>query len=157
MKDFLTEAFIRIRERLKACSGAILRDNTSAEDSLQEAFLHLWGRYQPNSSRQAEALLHTAVKNEAINVRRRKKEVPYRGDYADEPGNSAEREDLFLWLENTIDKELNDIQKYIIRRHEYEGATLDTIAKELKMQAPAVRKQLSRARILLKEKYHGQG
>ena len=68
-------------------------------------------------------------------ARRRKRSVPIRGDLLEDgPGNAAERESRFLWLENAIDSELNETQRYIIRRHEYESAPLNEIAKELKMQ-----------------------
>ncbi|MBP5567507.1 MAG: sigma-70 family RNA polymerase sigma factor [Bacteroidales bacterium] len=157
MPDLLTEAFVRIKERLMGRADKVLRNGTEAEDILQEAFLRLWGRYSPGSAKEAEALLSKVVKNVSLNARRRKRSVPIHGDLQEDgPGNAAERESRFLWLENAIDSELNETQKYIIRRHEYESAPLNEIAEELKMQPPAVRMQLSRARKLLREKYHEQ-
>jgi RNA polymerase sigma-70 factor (ECF subfamily) len=55
-----------------------------------------------------------------------------------------------------MESTLSDTQQYIIQRHEYEGASLELIAKELGMQAAAVRMQLSRARKNLKSKYNEQ-
>ena len=52
-----------------------------------------------------------------------------------------------------VDTALTDIQKLIIRRHEYEGVHLEQIAKELGMQPPAVRMQLSRARKAIRKQY----
>ena len=63
------------------------------------------------------------------------------------------RETRFRRVEEMVDTALTDIQKQIIRRHEYEGATLEKIAEELGMQPPAVRMQLSRARKTIREQY----
>ena len=143
MADFLTEAFLKMRDRVRGMA--------SVEDALQDAFVKLWGRYQPASGREAEALLRTTVRNPA-------------GDNLPEnrPGLDAnpvevqEREAMFQKVEELIRKDLTDIQKYIIRRHEYEGAKLETVAKELGMKAPAVRMQLSRARKTIRERYNEQ-
>ena len=94
---------------------------------------------------------------------RRRRELPA-GDNLPEnrPGLDAnpvevqEREAMFQKVEELIRKDLTDIQKYIIRRHEYEGAKLETVAKELGMKAPAVRMQLSRARKTIRERYNEQ-
>ena len=145
MADFLTEAFLKMRDRVRGMA--------SVEDALQDAFVKLWGRYQPTSGREAEALLRTTVRNTSVDMFRRRRELPA-GDNLPEnrPGLDAnpvevqEREAMFQ----------TDIQKYIIRRHEYEGAKLETVAKELGMKAPAVRMQLSRARKTIRERYNEQ-
>ena len=59
-------------------------------------------------------------------------------------------------VEQLVQDELSDVQKYIIRRHEYEGAKLEVIAYELGMNPPAVRMQLSRARKTIRERYYEQ-
>lgn len=155
MADFLTEAFLRMRDRVRGLA--------SVEDALQDAFVKLWGRYQPASGREAEALLRTTVRNTSVDMFRRRRELPA-GDNLPEnrPGLDAnpvevqEREAMFQKVEELIRKDLTDIQKYIIRRHEYEGAKLETVAKELGMKAPAVRMQLSRARKTIRERYNEQ-
>ena len=55
-----------------------------------------------------------------------------------------------------VDTELTDLQKLIVRRHEYESVTLEKIAEELGMQPPAVRMQLSRARKTIREHYRNR-
>ena len=56
-------------------------------------------------------------------------------------------------VEEMVTTALTDIQRQIIRRHEYEGVTLEKIAEDLGMQPPAVRMQLSRARKTIREQY----
>ena len=64
-----------------------------------------------------------------------------------------DREELFMKVEVSVDKELSTTQKEIIRMHEYEGMTFENIADELGMAPAAVRMQASRARKLLRDKF----
>ena len=151
MADILTETYQRIRERLKAGAGKMLSDAEAAEDALQDAFVRLWGRYQVRSEREAEALLTRTVRNVSIDQLRKRKTVPLAVDLPEEVGEN--REALFRRVEEMVDTELTDLQRLIIRRHEYESVTLERIAEELGMQPPAVRMQLSRARKTIREQY----
>ena len=151
MADILTETYQRIRLRLKAGAGRLLADAEAAEDALQDAFVRLWGRYQVRSEREAEALLTRTVRNVSIDQLRKRKTVPLMADLPEEVGEN--REALFRRVEEMVDTELTDLQKLIIRRHEYESVTLERIAEELGMQPPAVRMQLSRARKTIREQY----
>ena len=151
MADILTETYQRIRERLKAGAGKMLSDAEAAEDALQDAFVRLWGRYQVRSEREAEALLTRTVRNVSIDQLRKRKTVPLAMDLPEE--RTENREALFRRVEEMVDTELTDLQRLIIRRHEYEGVTLEKIAEELGMQPPAVRMQLSRARKTIREQY----
>ena len=151
MADILTETYQRIRERLKAGAGKMLSDAEAAEDALQDAFVRLWGRYQVRSEREAEALLTRTVRNVSIDQLRKRKTVPLAMDLPEE--RTENREALFRRVEEMVDTELTDLQRLIIRRHEYESVTLERIAEELGMQPPAVRMQLSRARKTIREQY----
>ena len=122
-----------------------------AEDALQDAFVRLWGRYQVRSEREAEALLTRTVRNVSIDQLRKRKTVPLAMDLPEE--RTENREALFRRVEEMVDTELTDLQRLIIRRHEYESVTLERIAEELGMQPPAVRMQLSRARKTIREQY----
>ena len=154
MADFLTDTFFRIRTRLERRARGVLHDSGQVEDALQEAFVRLWGRYPIGSESEAEALLMRTVRNVAIDESRKHKPQPLNGDIPTEEENPAwQRELRFLQLEDHISRHLSDIQQYIIRRHEFEGATLKKVARELGMQAPAVRMQLSRARKTLRAYY----
>ena len=152
MADILTETYQRIRLRLKAGAGRLLADAEAAEDALQDAFVRLWGRYEVRSGREAEALLTRTVRNVSIDQLRKRKTVPLSGDLPEEDVGEN-REALFRRVEEMVDTELTDLQRLIIRRHEYESVTLEKIAEELGMQPPAVRMQLSRARKTLREQY----
>ena len=151
MADILTETYQRIRERLRAGAGRMLSDAEAAEDALQDAFVRLWGRYHVRSEKEAEALLTRTVRNVSIDQLRKRKTVPLAVDLPEEVGEN--REALFRRVEEMVDTELTDLQKLIIRRHEYERVTLEKIAEELGMQPPAVRMQLSRARKTIREQY----
>ncbi len=129
----------------------MLSDADAAEDALQDAFVRLWGRYQVRSEKEAEALLTRTVRNVSIDSLRKRKTVPLAGDLPEEAEEN--REALFRRVEEMVDTELTDLQKLIVRRHEYESVTLEKIAEELGMQPPAVRMQLSRARKTIREQY----
>lgn len=152
MADILTETYQRIRQRLKVGAGKLLADTEAAEDALQDAFVRLWGRYQVRNGREAEALLTRTVRNVSIDQIRKRKTVPLAGDLQEEDVGEN-REALFRQVEEMVDNELTDLQRRIIRFHEYEGLTLEKIAEELGMQPPAVRMQLSRARKTIRELY----
>ena len=152
MADILTETYQRIRQRLQVGAGKLLADAEAAEDALQDAFVRLWGRYEVRSGREAEALLTRTVRNVSIDQLRKRKTVPLSGDLPEEDVGEN-REALFRWVEEMVDTELTDLQRLIVRRHEYEGLTLERIAEELGMQPPAVRMQLSRARKTIREQY----
>ena len=145
-KDFLTEAFVSLKDRWKA------------EDALQEAFCRLWGRkYKAASLKEAVGLLSRTGRNIQIDEyrkSRRGKTVSLDGIVVeDEGGSRCEMEALFRKVEASVEKELSETQKEIIRMHEYEGITFENIAHELGMTPAAVRMQASRARKLLREMY----
>ena len=152
MADILTETYQRIRLRLKARAGKMLSDAEAAEDALQDAFLKLWGRYEIRNEREAEALLTRTVRNVSIDQLRKQKTVPLDRDLPEEDVGE-DRETRFRRVERMVEQELTDLQRRIIHRHEYEGATLEKIAEELGLQPPAVRMQLSRARKTIREQY----
>ena len=152
MADYLTDAFIRLRQRLKRTSGSLLRDAGGAEDVLQDSFVRLWRRQYPlKTEKEAEALLAKTVRNASLNERRRKRTVPLDKDYPDDRPEVEEKERAYAQLQAKIQSELTDTQRYILEEKEYGGRTLEDIAKELKMEPAAVRMQLSRARKKLKK------
>lgn len=151
MADYLTDTFIRLRQRLKSVSGRILPDADGVEDILQDSFVRLWRRQYPlQSEKEAEALLVRTVRNASLNERRRVRSVPLKSDYADDRPVAEEKELAFTQLEEKIHTELTDLQRYILEEKEYVGRTLEDIAVELGMEPTAVRMQLSRARKTLR-------
>ena len=144
--DFLTQAFIRIRGR------------RTPEDALQEAFVRLWkNKYRPRDEGEAVALLSRTARNITIDeyrkARRRQTESIEGRQLVQEEDDSRAREMLFRRVEASIETELSELQRTIVKRHEYEGETFEEIAKDLGMQPAAVRMQVSRARKALREKF----
>ena len=147
-KDFLTEAFISMKDRWKA------------EDALQEAFCRLWGRkYKASSLDEAKGLLSRTGRNIEIDefrkARRRKMVSVDTARIEDDSGAALaiEREALFRKVEASLDSDLTMLQKKVIQMHEYDDMTFDEIAGELGMQPAAVRMQASRARKILRDKF----
>ena len=147
-KDFLTEAFISLKDRWKA------------EDALQEAFCRLWGRkYEASSLDEAKGLLSRTGRNIEIDeyrkARRRKVVSVDNARIEDDSGAALaiEREALFRKVEASLDSDLTLLQKKVIQMHEYNDMTFDEIANELGMQPAAVRMQASRARKILRDKF----
>ena len=151
-QDYLTNAFIRLRQRLRVISGRMIADSEGAEDVLQDSFVRLWRKQYPlQSEKEAEALLTRTVRNASLNEKRRRRGVPLETDIVDESPDAVEKERAYDELKRLIDSELTSTQKYILEEKEYGGRTLEEIARELKMEPAAVRMQLSRARKKLKD------
>lgn len=147
--DFLTKAFMRLRRTR----------GMSSEDALQDAFCRLWGKNFANES-QAEGMLAKTARNITIDeyrkVSRTRMESLDGRQVAADDGDPLEKEALFRKVEASIEEMLSPLQREIIRMHEYEGATFESIASRLGMQPAAVRMQISRARKLIREKYENE-
>lgn len=146
-QDFLTDAFVRLRQKLKGVSGGILPDPGGAEDVLQDSFVRLWRkRYPLSSEKEAEALVAKTVRNASLNERRKQRTVPLETDIIDDSPDDREKEQAYAEMHRKIETELSETQRYILEEKEYGGRTLEDIARELNMEPTAVRMQLSRAR-----------
>ena len=149
-QDYLTDAFVRLRSRLKSISGRIAREE--AEDVLQDTFVRLWRRKYPlRSPREAEALLTRSVRNASLNERRKRRTESLPEEVPDERSGPQDREMAYAEMKRKIESELTDLQRYILEEKEYGGRSLEEIARELGMEAAAVRMQLSRARKTLRK------
>ena len=157
-QDFLTDAFVRLRQKLKGVSGGILPDPGGAEDVLQDSFVRLWRRKYPlHSEKEAEALLARTVRNASLNEKRRRRTVPLETDILDDSPDNGEKEQAYAEMRRKIESELSEIQRYILEEKEFGGRTMDEIARELKMESAAVRMQLSRARKTLRKALENDG
>ncbi len=149
IEDFLTEAFLALRGRWKS------------EDVLQDAFCRLWGRkYKIGSVKEAIGLLSRTGRNLEIDEHRKacgRQTVSLEGrQVEDEGGDAMEKELLFRKVEASVESELTDLQRLIVRKHEYEGQSFERIAKDLGMQQAAVRMHISRARKILRDKFRNE-
>lgn len=149
IEDFLTEAFLALRGRWKT------------EDTLQDAFCRLWGgKYKIGSLKEAIGLLSRTGRNLEIDEYRKargRQTVNLEGrQVEDEAGDAMEKELLFRKVEASVDSELTDLQRLIVRKHEYEGQSFERIAKDLGMQQTAVRMHVSRARKILRDKFRNE-
>lgn len=147
--DFLTEAFLALRGRWKT------------EDTLQDAFCRLWGgKYKIGSVKEAIGLLSRTGRNLEIDEYRKahgRQTVSLEGrQVEDEQGDAMEKEQLFRKVEASVESELTDLQRLIVRKHEYEGQSFERIAKDLGMQPAAVRMHVSRARKILRDKFRNE-
>ena len=103
MADYLTDAFIRLRQKLKRVSSRILPEADGAEDILQDSFVKLWRRQYPlQSEKEAEALLTRTVRNASLNERRRVRSVPLERYYADDSSDTQEKERAFAQMKEKI-------------------------------------------------------
>lgn len=153
--DFLTTAYTSLRDKLRNRVRSMIPDATAADDVLQEAFYKLWAKkYEPMSLKEAEALLARSVRNQSIDtIRVTRQKVPIQRNELQTFPQFEKKEQLRI-VEAIIDRELTDTQRYIIRRKEYEGMDIQTVAAELGMEEAAVRVQLSRARKKIREIYN---
>lgn len=149
IEDFLTEAFLALRGRWKT------------EDILQDAFCRLWGgKYKIGSVKEAMGLLSRTGRNLEIDEyrkARKRQTVSLDGrQVEEEPDDAMEKELLFRKVEASVDSELTDLQRLIVRKHEYEGQSFERIAKDLGMQQTSVRMHISRARKILRDKFRNE-
>ena len=129
-----------------------MADPAGAEDVLQDSFVRLWRKQYPlRSEKEAESLLTRTVRNASLNERRRRRPLPLETDLPDESPDAEEKQRAYDDLKRKIDSKLTQQQKYILEEKEYGGRTLVEIARELGMEATAVRMQLSRARKTLRD------
>lgn len=155
--DILTSTFQRLR--LRGIAAGIAGD-TDADDALHDAFCGLWARHRDvESSVEAIKLSYAAVRNSAIDLRRRAKSHPMvyldEGGYAAESPEYAERErrityQAVLELSRRV---LSERQFEIFNLHDIEGVGYEEIAMRLSMSQESVRMALSRARKAIRELY----
>ena len=157
--ETLVSTFERLRSRLLGLAGRLLRDDEEAQDVLQDAFCQLWTHYRNVSSPKAiEALSMTTVRNLSISTLRHKidavdLEASSTACESDESIQEDPRDEKFNMVERLINEHLSPLQRSILTSREIEGKSIAEIAIEMKMEEPAVRMNLRRARKTIRELY----
>ena len=159
-EEFLVTTFTEMRKGFLRLASRFLPNEEDASDALQDAFCRLWPkRNQIHSSKEAEALAVTTIRNLCIDQIRKEQMdvVELDAERDSKPSETIEerlaKEELFLEVEEIINRQLSPMQRQILREKEYEGKSIEEIADGLQMQPTAVRMQLSRARKTIRECY----
>ena len=159
-EEFLVTTFTEMRKGFLRLASRFLPNEEDASDALQDAFCRLWPkRNQIHSSQEAEALAVTTIRNLCIDQIRKEKMdvVELDAERDSKPSETIEerlaKEELFLEVEEIINRQLSPMQRQILREKEYESKSIEEIADGLQMQPTAVRMQLSRARKTIRECY----
>lgn len=159
-EETLTLTFMELRKGFLRLASRFLANEEDANDALQEAFCRLWPkRHQINTRQEAEALAVTTVRNLCIDTLRKQHvqmvelDVGRDAGLTDPVSDKIEKEEQFREVEQMIKKHLSPLQQTILNRKEYEGESIDAIARDFEMQPAAVRMQLSRARKIIRECY----
>ena len=159
-EEFLVTTFTEMRKGFLRLASRFLPNEEDASDALQDAFCRLWPkRNQIHSSQEAEALAVTTIRNLCIDQIRKEKMdvVELDAERDSKPSETIEerlaKEELFLEVEEIINRQLSPMQRQILREKEYEGKSIEEIADGLQMQPTAVRMQLSRSRKIIRECY----
>ena len=159
-EEFLVTTFTEMRKGFLRLASRFLPNEEDASDALQDAFCRLWPkRKQIHSSKEAEALAVTTIRNLCIDQIRKDKidVVELDAERDSKPSETIEesitKEELYQEVEEIINRQLSQVQQLILREKEYEGKSIEEIANGLGMQQTAVRMQLSRARKIIRECY----
>ncbi len=160
----LPTAFERLGRKLRGMARGLLGNADDADDALQEAFCRLWPRRSSiRSEEEAARLLTVTVKNLSIDVLRRRQTsdwVPLdeeRDAVPDEEATMLEsREEQYRRISTLVEQKLTPLQRDILNRREILGQDYEEIARDLQMQQPALRTQLSRARKIIRECYKNE-
>lgn len=155
-EENLINAFTTLRKKFLSMASYLLANDNDADDALQEAFCRLWPRRDRiKTPEEAEALATTTLRNLCIdNLRKRKiSTIPIDEQHDREDDSPDWNEEHFQEIRAIIDKELSPQQREILYSKEYNGETLEEIARRLGIQPAAARMQLSRARKKIRECY----
>lgn len=160
-RNELAKFYNKSRKRLYTIAYSKLRDSTAAEDAVQETFLQIADKPKnffgvPLDKRQSYA--DVIVMNVSYEMLKEKinKPVENLDDYEAETATEISAEDIVIDNENAqalivfIRAMPEGIKDTLLLRTVHKESTAD-IAKILNISEDAVRKRLSRARIMIKE------
>lgn len=139
----------------------MLEDEDDAKDVVQEVFTGLWNNFDNISIHTSfSAYLYAAVRNRAINYLAHKKIVSAHQElksdesliFSDSPDAILIEKELALQIQHEIDK-LPTKMAVVFRKSRLENKSYREIAEELDIAENTVKKQVSRALRLMREKF----
>lgn len=153
----LINTFTKGRLRLLRMARSLLSPD-DAEDALQEAFCRLWPRAETLlTEADADKVAMATVRNVSIDQLRKRHLSPAlsqgEGDVDTNESDRFDNRSQLELVEEIVERELSPQQQRIFRMHDIEGYTYEEIAHKEQMLEAAVRKQLSRARKIIRECY----
>ena len=158
--DF-NELVFKISRKLYGYAFSILKNQTGAEDAVQEIFIKLWkmnarlGEYKS-----IEALATTMTKNHCIDQLRKQKWIET-GDtdnltlfHTTEPSphELMERNEITAIIGDIIEK-LPEIYREMIQLRDIDGLSYEEISEKTHQNINTLRVNLSRARKIIRDEY----
>ena len=123
--EFLVTTFTELRKGFLRLASRFLPNEEDASDALQDAFCRLWPkRNQIHSSKEAEALAVTTIRNLCIDQIRKDKidVVELDADRDAKPSETIEeriaKEELYEEVEEIINRQLSQVQQQILRERD---------------------------------------
>lgn len=141
---------VRLRPKLIEKARRYLRDNDEAEDVVQDALCRLW-QMCDRLHLPIDALAMVLTRNLCINKLQRQKPTVSLGQHQAEGDNTSNHQRVERMM--SIIETLPELQQLILRLHHMEGMKTRDIAEMTQMSEAAIRKALSRARMMVREKY----
>lgn len=141
---------VRLRPKLIEKARRYLRDNDEAEDVVQDALCRLW-QMCDKLHLPMDALAMVLTRNLCINKLQRQKPTVSLGQHQAEGDNTSNHQRVERMM--SIIETLPELQQLILRLHHMEGMKTRDIAEMTQMSEAAIRKALSRARMMVREKY----
>lgn len=160
-KDILITVFTSLRKNFLRQAQRILPIEEDAEDVVQDAFCKLWrSDYALKTENEAEALAHTTIRNLCLDeLRKQDKRTQFSLDpERDTPIQRSVQEEIeiqehFQQVETIIETELSPSEQRVMHLKEYEGRSIEDIARIMDISEAAVRMKLSRARKRIRTVY----
>ncbi len=163
-KDILITVFTSLRKNFLRQAQRILPTEEDAEDVVQDAFCKLWRcDYSLKTENEAEALAHTTIRNLCLDELRKQDLRPSFSldPERDAPIQRSVQEEIeimehFQQVETIIEAELSPSERRVMHLKEYEGHSVEEIARIMDLSEAAVRMKLSRARKRIRTVYTEQ-
>ncbi len=127
------------------------RDEASAKDLVQEAFMKLWQKYKEVDYKKAKSYLFTSGYNKMIdNYRKNSRQELIQDAHTKTHSHTEQYSDLSEILEEAINT-LPEIQRSVILLRDYKGYSYDEIGEITGLKSSQVKVYIYRGRLKLKE------